>query len=268
MAQLSAKFFLEYHCRLTDTPVALQTVWPVYIESPYLIRFNKPSILALLRGNAPNTRTFPSAVINQYDCPSENNKVIEVLSNHRQQLISAGRTNALQYSYFWREPLSHITEKINIQVKTLSGKDVNAGLIDMLPDDKTLSFTLPFDGLLLIKMGKTIVERRKIDADSHIVLNNISWGISVSIYIGLDLIWKVEFHKRQKDSDIDEAQLLRRFQLYSDPPVRISHMIGGLANSLEHYPLLRAWLLKRIRDGYVSKKALQEIQALAHSDIQ
>ena len=36
----AAEFFLEYHYRLTDTPVSFQTIWPPYIEDPYIIKFN------------------------------------------------------------------------------------------------------------------------------------------------------------------------------------------------------------------------------------
>lgn len=28
----TAKFFLDFHCRLTDYPISLQPVWPLYVE--------------------------------------------------------------------------------------------------------------------------------------------------------------------------------------------------------------------------------------------
>ena len=37
----AAKFFLDFHCRLTDQPISLQPVWPIYTKSPYVIRHNR-----------------------------------------------------------------------------------------------------------------------------------------------------------------------------------------------------------------------------------
>lgn len=100
----TARFFLEYHCRLTDKPVKIQTVWPVYIEAPYVIKYNQNSVIMHIIGNSLTTRAFPYTNILQYKCSDSNETVIETICNNRQQLISAGRTNVLQYAYLWKEP--------------------------------------------------------------------------------------------------------------------------------------------------------------------
>ena len=53
-------------------------------------------------------QVFPYAYIKKWAC--NNGTVIEIDCNERQQLISAGRTKALQYTYFWKEPLNRLTE--------------------------------------------------------------------------------------------------------------------------------------------------------------
>lgn len=35
--EAAARFFLDYHCRLTETPITMQPVWPIYVEDPYVI---------------------------------------------------------------------------------------------------------------------------------------------------------------------------------------------------------------------------------------
>lgn len=81
----TARFFLEYHCRLTDKPVKIQTVWPVYIEAPYVIKYNQNSVIMHIIGNSLTTRAFPYTNILQYKCSDSNETVIETICNNRQQ---------------------------------------------------------------------------------------------------------------------------------------------------------------------------------------
>lgn len=46
---------------------------------------------------------------------------MKLIANERQQLISVGRTKALQYTYFWKEPLNRLTEKPVAIIKDLKG---------------------------------------------------------------------------------------------------------------------------------------------------
>lgn len=64
-------------------------------------------------------QVFPYAYIKKWAC--NNGTVIEIDCNERQQLISAGRTKALQYTYFWKEPLNRLTEKTVAIIKDLKG---------------------------------------------------------------------------------------------------------------------------------------------------
>ena len=61
----AARFYLDYHCRLTDKPVSLQPVWPLFIEGNYLIKHNENSVYMLVTGNASAFKTFPSATVLQ-----------------------------------------------------------------------------------------------------------------------------------------------------------------------------------------------------------
>ena len=37
----AARFYRNFHCRLTDHPVSLQPVWPLFVEGKYIIRHNQ-----------------------------------------------------------------------------------------------------------------------------------------------------------------------------------------------------------------------------------
>lgn len=257
----AARFFLDYHCRLTDTPVSLQTVWPVFVEDPYIIKFNQSSVMTYLRGNASTTHAFPSASIFKYFCGQD--KVLEIKSNARQQLISAGRTSALQYTYFWKMPLANTTESLDFTVEDLKGVALESGIFNELPYDKSVRAVLPFDGQVIKKVRKMVVEKRNVQANVPIVINDISWGMTVCVLIGIDCIWSAEFERVQKTVSTDESEMLKQLVALNGPVIRVPHTIGGIASVLEEYPLIRKWLLKCIRNGYMSEKAFRKLQKLA-----
>ena len=45
----AARFFLDFHCRLTDRPVSLQPVWPLFVEGNYIVKHNQNSMYLLVR---------------------------------------------------------------------------------------------------------------------------------------------------------------------------------------------------------------------------
>ena len=256
----AAEFFLEYHYRLTDTPVSFQTIWPPYIENPYIIKFNGNKVFAFLTGYAPTTHSFPQASIKKYQC--EQGNVLEIESNSRQQLVSAGRTTALQYNYFWKVPLSNTTKEQEIAVEDLKGNRFESGTYKELPYEKSLKITIPFDGKIVIKAGKMIVENRNVSANISVEVNDLFWDKSIYVYIGLDCVWNAAFIQEQIVDLISESEILRKLQSFSGQLMEVPHTIGGVAGKLEQYPLIRLWVLKRIRKGYMSEQAFRYLQKL------
>ena len=95
----AARFYLDFHCRLTDHPISLQPVWPLFVEGNYIVKHNQNSMYMLIEGNVAAVKTFPSVTVRQLNYNSSQSKLYEVFCSGRQQLISAGRTQALQYTY-------------------------------------------------------------------------------------------------------------------------------------------------------------------------
>lgn len=58
----AARFFLDFHCRLTDHPVSLQPVWPLFTEGNYIVNHSQESMYVLVEGNIATVKTFPSAI--------------------------------------------------------------------------------------------------------------------------------------------------------------------------------------------------------------
>ena len=40
----AARFYLDFHCRLTDHPISLQPVWPLFVEGNYIVKHNQNSM--------------------------------------------------------------------------------------------------------------------------------------------------------------------------------------------------------------------------------
>jgi hypothetical protein len=55
---------------------------------------------------------------------------------------------------------------------------------------------------------------------------------------------------------------LRKLNSYKRNIVPLSHNTGSLAENLKAFPLIRQWLYKQIRKGYISKDALNLINTL------
>ena len=67
LTESAAKFFLTYHCRLTSQPISIQPIWPVYVQSPYVIQNSGETTWLLIQGQGETTtKTYPAATMLYY----------------------------------------------------------------------------------------------------------------------------------------------------------------------------------------------------------
>lgn len=258
--KMSACFFLDYHCRLTENPVVIQPVWPVYTETPYVIKYNCKSVVMHIKGNAYNEKVFPATVVKKYF--DEDVTVLELFCNSRQQLISAGRTKALQYMYFWQEPLNQITKVPTVVATDVQGRIIEAGEYNALPDNKILRIIIPYDGMLTIVLRSEIIEKRKLRAEIPSEIDNLTWGVELRVCVGLDCLWKVSYIRKTEKNTFNEKEILQKLQMYSGDQISISHSIGSLIEALNGYPGICRWLYKCVRTGSMSRRAFRYLQSL------
>lgn len=258
----SARFFLDYHCRLTEIPIAIQTVWPVFVESPYVIKHNKKSVVINVRGNAPTTQVFPSAGIKKYAI--KNSTLLEINCNNRQQLISAGRTRALQYTYFWQEPLEQVTEEQDAIVTDIYQNPILPGVHHELIEKKIIRINIPYDGTLVVSVKDEIVEKHKLRSRTTFEIDNIGWNYHLEVYVGYDCIWEISFERVIVRESMDESAVLMKLQSLKGKQVQLPHTAGALANRLSQYPRIKQWLYVCIRRGTISAQAYKELQLLVN----
>lgn len=255
----TARFFLDFHCRLTDHPISLQPVWPLFMEGNYIVKHSQNSMYMLVEGNVATVKTFPSATVCQLNHNVSYPKLYEVHCSSRQQLISAGRTQALQYTYFWKEPLNRVGSSPTILVTDLFGSEVESGESNTLPHNKTLLFKSTFDGELIISNNR-VVDKRKIFADRQLELDGLSYGISVQVVIGLDVVWKINFKKRQVSIADDEVEILKRIRNVSGVFIPTPHSLRNILAGMNCYPQICQWIRKCIREGTINEHSYRILQ--------
>ena len=256
----AARFFLDFHCRLTEHPVSLQPVWPLFVEGNYIVKHSQDNMYMLVEGNVATVKTFPSAAVCQLNHNVSYPKLYEIHCSSRQQLISAGRTQALQYTYLWKEPLDQVGLHPEVSVTDIAGAEVDPGETDTLPRDKTLRFKSTFDGELIISNNNRVVDKRKISADKYIELDGLSYGLSVQVVIGLDVIWQIEFKKQQPIVVNDEIEILKRITNVSGATIPAPHSLRNMLAGMNCYPQVCQWIRKCIKNGTINEQSYRRLQ--------
>ncbi len=264
LCEEAAKFFLNFHCRLTEHPVSLQPVWPLYVAGEFLIKHSQGNMFMFVAGNEISINTFPQAKVRPLRSgKSEQSKLYEISCQGRQQLISAGRTQPLQYTYFWKEPLNQVRSIPEISVKDLSQSEIPPGETDTLPRKGVLRFTSAFDGELIISYGNRVTGRRKIHADQMLELDSLSFGVKVQALIGLDEVWYIHFKKQQSVIADNESEILKYITRTSGASIPYPHALRNIAAALAargRYPQLCQWLRLCIRDGSINEQSYRKLQ--------
>ena len=256
----AARFYLDFHCRLTDQPVSLQPVWPLFVEGNYIVKHSQDSMYMLVTGNVKTVKTFPSATVRRLTQNVTQSELYEVLCSSRQQLISAGRTQALQYTYFWKEPLNQVGLPPEILVTDLSGSKVLSGKANTLPYSKALLFKSTYDGELIISNKDHVVDKRKIYADKPLELNGLSYGVSVQAVIGLDVIWQIDFQKQQSIIANDEVEILKHISRVSGASIPAPHSLRNILAAMSRYPQICQWIRKCIKEGTMNEQSYRRLQ--------
>lgn len=256
----SARFFLDFHCRLTAEPVTLQPVWPLYIEDNYLIKHNRPSTCMVVKGNVYTFRTFPHVAIRQLIYNSSRLKLYEVFCNSRQQLISAGRTHALEYTYFWKEPLLQEGQPPAAHVTDEAGHQIASGEIFDLPEEKRLRVRSRYDGHLIVSKNDNEIAKYKLDADTCLEVDDIAFGQSIQVVIGLDVVWRVDFKKRQPVLSDDEASVLGYIVKAPGAIIPIPNSLRNILLGMERYPQICRWIRNCMKNGCINEQSYRRLQ--------
>ena len=258
LSEYAAKFFLGIHCRLTDVPVKLTPVWPLHIETPYVIKHNKNDMIMHVSGNREATpKTFPYAYVQTQKC-SRVGQVAKIPCYERQQLISTGGANVLQYMYLWKEALIDKTDEVVVDIKDASDSVFSGGMQNTLPEGRLLTCLAPFDGSIIIRDSDQFI-RAKIPvlANTRVTVHDINFGMTIQVLQALDVVWQVIFAKVTQNVTDEDELLFAKLSTYGGDWIAVNHSLSGVIAKLGNYPKTKLWLIRTIKSGYISAKAMK-----------
>ena len=261
----TAGFFLGFHCRLTNQPISLQPVWPLFVEGEYVIKHGQRNMYMLVKCNETEIefKTFPSATFRRLSDKSSRPEIYEVICSDRQQLISVGRSSPLQYTYLWKESLDGVSPPPNVLINNLEGKEVKAGETNTLPFKKTLCFKSSLDGEVIVINNNRVVDKRKLAADKCLELDGLCYGFSVQVVIGLDVIWQIDFNKPKTIVSKDEIEILKQITKISGATIiPAPHSLRNIMVGMNRYPKICQWIRKCIKNGTINEQSYRRLQAV------
>ena len=130
---------------------------------------------------------------------------------------------------------------------------------NILPYNKTLRFKSIFDGELIISNNNRVVDKLKISADKYIELDGLSYGLSIQVVIGLDVIWKIDFKKQQPIAK-DEIEILKRITNVSGTTISAPHSLQNILVGMNRYPQICQWIRKCIKSGTIKEQSYRKLQ--------
>lgn len=261
----TAKFFLDFHCRLTDYPISLQPVWPLYVEGNYLVKHSQDRMYMLVTGNVAALKTFPSVSVRKYNYDNKKDKtpiIYDVDCSDRQQLISVGRSKALKYTYFWKEALDKDGFVPEFLVTDLDGIQVASGEMNSLPRNKTLRVKSVFDGEIVVSINNRIIDKRKIKADKIIDFDGLAFGLCIKVVIGLDVIWQINIKKQAAIVVDDENEILQKINNAFGKTIKVPHSLKNILVGMKRYPQVCQWIRLCIKKGVINEQAYRKLQEI------
>ena len=264
-----ARFFLDYHTRLTDHPVDLFPIWPEYVEKPYRILHKSQNIWLYMKGEGVRSKVFPPAYTYVYP-QNESDSFIFFNCNERQQLVSSGRAQVLKYMYLWKDDFTfaHSREQ-TADVKNIDGETLNGGEYNSIPAKGIIHVGLKVDGRVEIADADGFVfSKRAVAAGQNVSIDGLRINSIVRIFCGLDCIWTATFIRNKivdKDSK-DDKRLIRQLDTYQGDKIPVGHALGAMAIRLNDRNDLKIWILRQIRNGEISRRALSVLTTALGGD--
>lgn len=250
----SAKFFLNYYCRLEEKPISFIPIWPITVKSPFHIYYNSKFLYGVMSGNA-TFQTYPAGSVS-YD-RLEDSYLLKIGCDDRKQIIALGRfSNVLNYSYLWREKLEFEDNDLITDILDAEGNSINDLSNKAV---KEIHYIPEYDGEFIVEKDGFVIENYVLSSGDKFIYNDFQRGRVYKLYQGLDLMWtyKAPDTKQKPEHAFDDGLVLKKLRKCKSPYIEIAHSYGVIANSIKsNYPKTTIWLRKQISMGYISKEAM------------
>ena len=255
----SARFFLDYHARLTANPTSVYPIWPVFIEKPFLVLHREDKMFLYLKGEGVRSDLFPEGRTHSFRAQDNRAALLVAFCNDRQQILSVGRSKTIAYTYLWKDALAFSQENTTkLLVTDDRGEQVQEGKCGRLPDG-ALNIHPGRDGFVEVENQEGEIEyKASLTAGQTAFLDKLSFGITVRIYEGLDCCWSLQFQKiaRNVESVSRDEELYQLLTEANGNEIAVPHAMASVTQRLERYPKSKKWIVERIHKGKMPYKAI------------
>ena len=262
LSESSAKFFLQYHARLTTKPVNVLSLWPACINTPYLIQYNSKELFMYIQGDAaPNF--FPASLNNRiWPDLTDNITLVSISGNNRQQLLSVGRSNALKYTYIRKQAIDRITCCPEVTVRDLNSIVLTQEEYSVIPQGNAIEVETIFDGRAIISVDDVCVQQVFLHGRDRTLISNLKHGMIIRFLIGNDCVRTLSFtlKKREGIAEKRDLSLLIRLQRARGRTVIPDHSLAVIMRYLDDMPASRRWLMAQLKNRSISENALKLVR--------
>lgn len=272
----AAQFFLKYGLFLTESPVDVYPLWPVFWQSPYIFCYQKHTarqdeefLYFFIEGEHARVAMYPQGKgLTRFSCGE--GSFIKFQARERAQLVSLGNSGALGYFYLIQTPMHAESLQAEVSIRTdkeelqkKSGREI----YHKLPPKNRLWVRGIYDGKIVRRHNGCIGGIYFLKADTEFCIRNIQFTEEIEIWQGLCCIRILRFERARKINENSfEKTLLAQLQACRGEPVPVPHSIGAAAAKWENYPQLKQWLLTKIRSGQMPGKAYQILTAVLYKN--
>ena len=257
--EYAAKFFLKRSIFLTEKPTRFYPVWPPYVEEPNFIYHNANEFYFYLCGDDAELKAYP-ATANVLD--THDGRLYKLYTRGREQLISIGKSGALGFSYLIKQPLNRNVSPPTVVISDHVGNVLTEEIYTKLPKSKLISVSCRYDGKAIVRRKGKTEHIYKLSAERSLTIDELSFGTEIHFYQGCDYIRSIRFEQNKASFDVlalDDA-LVKELNACSGPMISVTHTVGTLASKFAAYPQTKKWLYITMRQGEISRKALQVLK--------
>lgn len=257
---------------MTDSPVSIQPIWPLYREMPYTITHNRDYTYFFINGNNESekgsgirTEIYPMP---EHPVPPKKQGSITLLKvpcKSDRVMISAGRSQVLTFRYFYRRKMDETADIPLIAVSDGKGNRMEQTTYTRLPAQKILIISAPYDGKVRVRDGYRVLVYEDLKSGQAFSQKIDRLGVIVEILQGLDVVFKVEFKKKKQSSTRHEKRWIELLDHCSGDYIPFGRHIALATARLENMPKLRHWVMKCVKSGYIREDALRIIQSILFS---
>ena len=251
----SAKFFLRYRARLTETPAKLLPVWPPTVQAPRFIYHNAERLYLCKVGNA-RVQIFPRDTISQSKKIQDFALFSFRTAERCRQAVSAGRSSVLRFYYVWKKSDYPQSPAPEVRVTDRKGNAFDPGPQQVLPPEGELRITSPWGGRVILKEAGTIANEIELRPEETVRLRKLTRKSSVEIFVGCDLVQSFDFSpppspaSPQNQTPEDDARLAAILApSRNDTLVPVSHAFAAVLARREFPPRVKTEIYRAVRRG-------------------